>query len=260
MNKGKIIPILIGLLAIGSIITGCSSSEKTVHLSAEERYARGMQYFEKGDYLQAVDEFRIVTLQFSGTALADDAQFMMAESRFQREEYVLAVYEYELLTKTMPASEYVPKAKFKLAECNYRLSPKVHLDQDYTKKAIEEFQTFIEYYPTDPMVNEAEAKIAELNDKLARKEYDNGLIYLKMGYYRAAIVSFEFVLEHYHDSIYAEPSLLKKAEALFFRKRYEESKKELERFLRKYPTSALRKQAESLLKEIGTLANNSNVE
>ena len=60
---------------------------------------------------------------------------------------------------------------------------------------------------------EAEAKINELNAKLARKEYESGLIYMKMDYFRAATVSFDYVLEKYHDTPYAEPALLKKGES-----------------------------------------------
>lgn len=246
--------LIICIATLSLLMSGCSSSsEEVLQLTAEERYERGKKLFEAEDYLKAIEEFRIVTLQFSGTALADDAQFMMAQSRFNREEYVLAAYEYELLVKTMTTSEYVPGSRYKLAECNYRLSPKPHLDQEYTKRAIEEFQTYVEYYPTDSLVTDAEQKIFELISKLSKKEYDNGIIYMKMEYYKAAIVSFDYILEHYHDTPYAESSLFKKAEALFYRKRYVESKEELQRFLRKYEKSELRSQAESLLREINSL-------
>lgn len=235
------------------LMWGCSSSEQVLQLTAEERYEKGKKLFAEEDYLEAIEEFRIVTLQFSGTALADDALFMMAQSRFNREEYVLAAYEYELLIKTMPTSEYVPRSRYKLAECYYRLSPKSHLDQEYTKRAIEDFQTYVEYYPTDTLVTDAEQKISELISKLSKKEYENGIIYMKMEYYKAAIVSFDYILEHYHDTPYAEPALFKKAEALYYRRRYNESKEDLQRFLRRYEKSELRGQAESLLREINSL-------
>jgi len=251
--KSKQYIVVAGLLFVMSsllLLMGCSSSENTPQVSAEERYARGMKMYEDEDFLEAIDEFRVITLQFQGMALADDAQFMMGECRFQREEFVLAAYEYELLYRTMPTSEYVARARYKSAESYFNLSAPSYLDQDYTKKAIDGFQAFIEYYPTDSLVSEAEKKITELNSKLARKEFENGLIYMKMEYYRAAIVSFDYVLEHYHDTPYAEPALFRKAEALYARKKYEEAKEELERFLRKYPSSNLKDAAESLRRSI----------
>jgi len=50
-------------------------------------------------------------------------------------------------------------------------------------QAVDEFQALLEYYPFDARVSDAEAKIRELNTKLARKIYESGVIYIKMEYY-----------------------------------------------------------------------------
>ena len=49
-----------------------------------------------------------------------------------------------------------------LGESYYRLSPNFTLDQSYTRSAIKEFQAFIDFFPTDEQVLEAEKKINEL--------------------------------------------------------------------------------------------------
>ncbi len=232
------------------VLAGCEASEELQQLSAEERFARAMELFHDEDYLAAIEEFKIVTLQFQGGALADDAQFFIAESYFRREQYQLAAYEYESLIRTMPTSEFVPRARYQRALCYYHLSYPSHLDQEFTRRAIDEFQTFIEYHPADPLVAEAEQKISELNTKLAKKEYENGIIYMKMEYYRAAVNSFDFVLEKYYDSPYAEHAQLKKAEAMLRRKRYKEAKEEIDKFFSKYPNSSLKEEAEKLRLEI----------
>ncbi len=229
---------------------GCEASEELQQLSAEERFARAMRLFNDEDYLAAIEEFKIVTLQFQGGTLADDAQFYIGESYFKREEYQLAAYEYESLIRTMPTSEFVPRARYQRALCYYHLSPPSHLDQEFTRRAIDEFQTFIEYHPTDPLVSDAEQKISELHTKLAKKEYENGIIYMKMEYFRAALNSFDFVLEKYYDSPYAEHAQLKKAEAMLRRKRYLEAKEEIEKFFSKYPNSSLKEEAEQLRLDI----------
>lgn len=242
--------ITVFLLVILSWVAGCSASEETGSLSAEKRFEEGMKKFNDEDYLEAIEDFRIVALQYQGSALADDAQFYLGESRFQREEYILAAYEYEVLTRTMPTSEYVGKARFKRALCYYNLSPKSYLDQEYSKRAIDEFQSFIEYHPTDSLVSQAEAKIMELNTKLAKKEFDNGAVYMTMEYYKAAIVSFDHILEKYHDTPYAEQAQLKKAEAMFYRNKFTEAQQEIEKFFTKYPSSAFKAEAEKLKQDI----------
>lgn len=234
------------LLAGLVILAGCSSDEVAAPRSAEEVFQSGLKMFANEDYLEAKEEFRIVTLQYQGSALADDAQFYLSECYFKREEFILASYEYEILLRTMPTSEFVPNSRFQRALCYYNRSPESYLDQESTRKAIDEFQAFLEYHPTDPRAPEAETKINEMNTKLARKDYENGIIYMKMEYYKAATVSFDYVLEKYHDTPYAEPSLLKKGEALFYRKRYTEAKEIADRFLEKYPNSPVRGDAEKL--------------
>jgi outer membrane protein assembly factor BamD len=226
---------------------GCSSQEATQTPGAEERFAAAMVLFNDEDYREAIEAFRVITLQYQGSAVADDAQFYLAESHYRAGEYVLAAYEYEMLYKTMPTSEYVPSARFQRAMCFRELSPGADLDQKDTRKAIDEFQAFIEYHPTDPRVPTAEQYIRELNTKLAEKDYNSGLIYMKMEYFKSAVIYFDLVLERYHDTPYAEPALLKKAEALYRRKRYSEARREIELFLRKYPESALRSEAEQLV-------------
>jgi outer membrane protein assembly factor BamD len=248
-NPNKII-ILIIFVFIASIYYGCGSKDATRHLSAEQEFHLGMKKFYNEDYLEAIDEFRIVSLQFMGSRVADSAQFYMAECRFLREEYILAAFEYDLLLTTMPSSVFVPRARFKRATCYYELSPKSTLDQNYTRKAVDEYQEFLEYHPKDSLAPVAEKRILELNTKLAKKDYENGITYMHMEYYKAATFYFDQVLEKYHDTKYAEPSLLKKAEALMYRKKFASAKETLERFIEKYPDSALISDAKKMKVDI----------
>jgi outer membrane protein assembly factor BamD len=229
---------------------GCGATPELEQLSAEQRFHRAMTLFSDKSYLDAYEEFRIVTLQFQGSPIADSAQFMMGDSRFLREEYLLAAYEYDVLIRTMPTNRLVPLARYKRAMSYYRQSPEYYHDQTSTRQAIEEFQSFIEYHPTDSLVTDAEAKISELNAKLARKEFENGITYMHMEYYRSAATTFDHVLEKYHDSPFAEQAQLKKAEAMLMRNKLPEARSEIEKFLTKYPASKFKQDAEALQKDI----------
>jgi outer membrane protein assembly factor BamD len=135
----------------------------------------------------------------------------------------------------MPTSEFLPQAQFMLAECYYQLSPDYSLDQKYTKKAIEEFQAFIDFFPLDSKVSEAEKKINELNDKLARKEYDTAVIYEKLEYTKAALLYYENVMEVYHDTKYAPLAHFNKINLLLSKNRNQEALDAANSFLKKYP-------------------------
>lgn len=234
------------VMMIALLAAGCGSDEAIKQLTAEEQFELGMKAFKDEDYLAAIDEFKVVSMQYQGSVVADSAQYYLAECRYLREEYILAAFEYDVLLRTMPSSIFVSRARFNRATCYYELSPKSTLDQEYSRKAVDEYQAFIEYHPTDTLVHVAEERIAELNTKLAKKDYESGMIYMYMEYYKAATFYFDLVLDKYHDTQYAEPALIKKAEALLNRKKFVEAKDAIDKFIAKYPASSMKEDAEKL--------------
>ncbi len=232
------------------MLNSCGSSEVIQSLSAEERFELGKKMFSEGEYFEAINAFEIVKIQFPASSVADDAQYYLAECRFQRGEYILAAEEYQTLKRSMPASELVPDAQYKIALCYYNLSPDFVLDQAYTKRAIDEFQAFIEYYPTHVLASEANAKIQELNARLAQKEFETAQLYMKLEYYKSATVYFTSVIEKYHDTQYAEPAHAGLIRALVQRKKYDEAKVEVDKFYERYPKSELLPQVKSMKQEI----------
>lgn len=242
--------IILLLVGITVVFGGCSSKEVTSTLSAEERFQQAKALFDNGDYLEAANEFTIVTLQYPGSLVAGDAQFYLAECRYKRGEYLLASYEYQTLRRNMPASPRVPEAMYKLGLSYYNLSPKSRLDQQYTKKAIEELQAFIDYYPTSEFVSDASAKIQELTNRLAKKDYETARLYATMEYTKASLVYYDDVIEKYHDTDYAPLAYMEKTELLMSRKKFREAKTEITKFLAKYPNSVLRSRANTLNEQI----------
>jgi len=223
------------LFFITVIFFGCSSSLDTVNFSAEEKLNYAMKLYEEEDYETAVNEFQAIVLQYPGNPVVDDAQFYLGMTRFNRGEYILAAYEFSKLVTSMPASEYVSQGQYMLAECYYQLSPHYSLDQKYTRKAIEEFQAFIDFFPSNEKVPEAERKIDELNEKLAYKTYESARIYEKLEYYTAAINYYDNVLEVYHDTRFAPLAMYNKIKLLLDRNRNDEALTEMNKFIQRYP-------------------------
>jgi outer membrane protein assembly factor BamD len=238
------------VLLFAAALWGCGSSAPSAAATPEERFARAKELFDKQDYLAAISEFTVLTLQYQGSAVAADAQFYLAECRFNRGEYLLAAYEYSVQKKSYPASPRVPEAQYKLGLSYYNLSPRASLDQQYTKKAIDELQTFVEYYPANPLAPEADKKIKELNTRLAKKAYEAGQLYATMEYYKAALLAYDIVIEKYHDTEYGPLASLGKVEIYISRNRYKDADAEVQKFIDRYPNSVLRGRADDLKKTI----------
>lgn len=240
--------IILIALAIGTVIflASCGSSDVVQNLSAEERFDIGKKKFDDGEYLEAINDFQLIKLQYPASAVADDAQFYLAECHYLREEFLLASEEYQSLKRLMASSSFVPQAQYKIAMCYYNLAPRSTLDQTYSKKAIEEFQSFVEDFRSDTLVADAEAKIRELNTRLAKKLYDTAELYMKLDYLRSAAFYYDMIVEKYHDTEFAEPALLNKVKVLVKRKKFDDAKAEVNKFFERYPNSQYRGEAESL--------------
>lgn len=223
------------LLFVLVILTNCSSSVDTSKFNVEEYFNYIMNLYNHEDYELAVQEFQNFLLQYSGSAFNDDAQFYYAMTYFKRGQYLLAAYEFSKLIRNIPASPFVPEAQFMLAESYYQLAPPYPLDQAYTKKAIEEFQVFIDFFPADKRVEEADRKIKELTERLAEKEYQSGLIYEKMEYEKAAIKYYAYVADTYHDTKYAPLSLYRKIQLEIKKGMKTEAIVDINTFLNRYP-------------------------
>jgi outer membrane protein assembly factor BamD len=239
-------------LVITVMMTGCSGSDRS-NINTDDpdkAFEIAKKSYDKGDYLQAIDDFSVIKVKFSGSNISDKSQYYFGMSYLKREEYILAAYEFEYLLKNYGTSSFAVEGRYQLAMCYYGLSPKYPLDQTYTYQAISEFKNFLELYPTDKNAPEAEARIKELRNKLALKDLKSADLYYKMDDYKASIVYYEHILSEFFDTDYADDALVGKITALIARKKYEDAKKEIERFESRFPKSDLFAKVLSLKKSL----------
>ncbi len=247
-------------LIIVFIVISLSSCGKKVHkdtFDAQRYFEYAKKQFDKGKYLDAITEFTVITLKFSGNPVVDDAQFYLAESHYMNEEYLIAVAEYQKLINDYPESPYVQEAFYKVGMSFYNLSQRPELDQEYTLKALRQFQNFIEAYPESSYRERAEKQLFGLRSKLARKQLLGGNVYRKMGIYDSAIIYYNILLEKYYDTSAAEKALYWKADCQYKLKLYDEALTTFTVFVEKYPKSNFTREATSRISEIQRrLANN----
>jgi outer membrane protein assembly factor BamD len=242
--------ILIAFMA-SVILYGCSSSGSKIETDDPEiAFGLAKKTFDNGDYMDAIDDFSFIKVKFPGASIADKVEFYLAESYYFRKEYLLAAYEFETLQKNFPLSTFIPDSKFMLGLCYYQLSPKFSLDQEFTRYAITELSAFIDQYPDNKNVGEAEKKLEDLKNKLAYKDFFVGENYIKTSNYRAAAIYFQHVYDTYIDSEWADDAMIGHIEALNYGNRNDEALKLLERFYKLFPKSNLKTKADQLKRTI----------
>ncbi len=234
------------------VLFGCAETVDIAKLTAEGHFEYAKKLYDEQDFYEARNQFKSILLQNPGNAIIDDAQFYLGMTYFKRREFILAAYEFSKLIRDIPASKFVPEAQFMLAESYYQLSPPAPLEQGYTKKAIEEFQAFLDFFPTNEKCSEAEKKIKELTLKLAEKEFNAGVIYEKMEYYTAALKSFKYVVNHYHDTRFAPEAMFKRINILLNKERFDEAKREYLLLASRYPNFDKLEKVKLIVENIST--------
>lgn len=220
---------MLGIVVYALLLSSCGPKQFKVELDAEDRYQLAKRYLDKGNYSQAIAEFKKIIFDYPGSAIVDDAEFGLGEAYFYSKDYSLAVAEYGRLLSDFPQSEYADDAQYKIGLCYFHQSLPAELDQEYTYRAIEEFQKFLDDYPHSELADKARGKIFECRAKLAKKAFKNGQLYLKLKDYTAALIYLREVLNEYEDTKWAAWAQFEIGEVYYRQERYGEA---LEAFLK----------------------------
>src|SRR5271157_2583781 len=83
----------------------------------------------------------------------------------------------------MPEAAY---AQMQVAMAHYNEMPKADRDNDHARLAEEEFQTFLQKYPKDPLATQAQQRLREVQEVLAEGQFRVAYYYYVKGDRRAA--------------------------------------------------------------------------
>jgi outer membrane protein assembly factor BamD len=242
--------IFLSVFAVAWLAAGCSSTQSPETGGPENIFNLAKSAYADEDYLEAQRLFDVVKLQYPASQFADDAQYYLAEINFKREEFLLSAFAYNQLRRAYPNSEYYKEALFKAALSYYQLSPSYDRDQEYTKRAIQTFADYQMLYPGDSLANESTAKIRELRNKLAEREFSTAELYIKLNSPKSSVIYYDAVIDEYPDTDYFEQAVARKAEALADLGRSDEARRTIEQYLQTFPQGRFRGRMEEIAAQI----------
>lgn len=201
--------VIFALCLITLVFVGCKSKFEKLRNSNNitVKYQEAVKLYEKGKYSKALILFDDLASKYRGRAEAEDLFYLIANANYKLKDYTSARFHFKNFANTYPNSDRAEECRYMAAYCYYLDSPRSTLDQENTRKAIDELQLFVNYYPESERAEQAGALIQSLRDKLEKKAFDNAKLYYNMGLaddYRAAVIALENVLRQYPDTKYAE--------------------------------------------------------
>jgi len=201
--KKYLLPLILVITSLS--LVSCGGKKAMVKkMEADDLYARGRQFFQNKKYVDAMDDFKAVVFNYSGSKLALDADYYLAECYLRTKDYQGAVAEFQQILNTYSPCRYDDEARFKIALSYYKDSPDYALDQtETTVKAGQALNLYFTYLSDTTWAPEARQLKGSIEDKLAHKEFDAGRIYFKMKHFAPARLYLENLMAQYPQTRWA---------------------------------------------------------
>ena len=187
-------------------VLGACDNYKKVQQSTNYDYKCEMavKYYGKKDYEKASELFKELLQAFRGTGKTEQIFYYWVYCDYYLEDYLTAAYSFRRFLQSFPRSDKAEELQYMIGVCYKNYSPAYTLDQEYTLKAIEEYQLFLDKYPKGIYAADANKSVDELQYKLERKSYETAKLYFKISEFRSSVVAGENFCREFPDSKHAE--------------------------------------------------------
>ena len=249
------------IISLGVLLfCSCSGYNKLLKSTDYElKKTKALEFYAEKKYVKTTELLRMILPRYRATEEGEELNWINARSYYGMKDYMMAGSQFKIFIDMYPFSKYTEEAYYYAAYCDYLLSPRPALDQEYTRMAIEGFDLFVTKYGYSPRVEECKGYITELENKLVEKNYKSARLYYDMKEYKAAVVAIENSLKTYAESKYREEMMFLKLNSLYLyavnsmpdkqRTRYQDTLDEYYSFIEEYPDSRFSKDVNSIFQK-----------
>lgn len=219
-NNQKYMRKYIGLSLLVATVASCGPMQKAMK-SEDLDYKKEVanQFFEQKKYKRALRLYETLESPLRMRPDAEDMFFNFAEASYITKDYLLSGPRFRLFASSYPKSPRREEALLKEIKSGVELSPVYSLDQTITNETIDKLQKFIDQYPNSEFVPEANKIMAEMNQKIEKKTFENAKQLNTIGgwtrNYNSAIIAMDNFIYDYPGTIYKEDALYYKLDSAY---------------------------------------------
>jgi outer membrane assembly lipoprotein YfiO len=202
-------------LALLVIIAACHPEFSLKNFTSNEAlYAASFKEFEHHKWDNAITGFEKLTTDLPPRdTLLPRSYWYLASAHQHAGEFLLAAQSYSRILESFPEDTLAAAAGLEAARSYARLWRRPQLDPVYGETAIASYNTLIGLYPSSPVVKTAEREIADLQNRLAIKDFEAGDYYFRRKAYDSGIIYFKDVLAKYSTTPTARVAEMRLVEA-----------------------------------------------
>jgi len=244
-------------LLVAALLAGCSSfsmpwssNELESDPTAEAIFKEAETYFNKENYIRAIDLFKRVTTDFPFSPLVTPAELKIAESYFLDKQYPEAVTAFKDFQAMHPTNPNIPFITYHLGLAHFDQFTSIDRDQKVTETAKGYFEAVIKNYPNSPYAGKAKEKLAKCLEYLAEHDFNIAAFYMHAKKYPAARDRLEEILRRYPHTPTAIKSLYQLGESYRLDKNSIKAALAYQALIQHYPEDPLTKKAKTQLAQL----------
>jgi outer membrane protein assembly factor BamD len=237
--------------------SSCGEYEKLLKSTDYDlKKEKAKEYYEAGKYVKATELIEQILPRFRASDSGEELTWMAAKSYYGMKQYELAGSYFSSYIEQFAYGQHIEEATYMTAVCDYNISPRAELDQDYTRKAIDDFKLFIARFPSSARIDECKKLMTELQEKLVEKSYLSARLYYDMEQYKAAVTALSNSLKEFADTKFREEMMYLKLKSLFLyaensfdirkKERFQATLDDYFSFMEEFPESSYSKEVKKI--------------
>jgi outer membrane protein assembly factor BamD len=222
-------------------------------LSKDQLFEKGEDLFNHKKFARARTYYSFLYENYPNDPLGRRALLRVADTYFQQGDpvnLVEAQYKYRDFVNRYPGSDVGDYAMLQIAMVSFKQMGRPDRDQAKTKEAADKLNEMIKAYPKSKYRPEAEQRLQQASDRLAKHEHLIARFYMKRGQYSAAISRLNGIVENYPNYSGRDATFYDLARSLDAMGRKAEARLYYERVLSEFPQSPYAKEARTRLDQI----------
>lgn len=199
LNLKNILLWVMAILLLGACSTVNKFFGDDKDLTPEELMQKGMSAMDSGNYEKAFQAFQDIRDRYPYSKYAITAELKTADALLKRKDYNEAYEAYDEFEKLHPKNKEIPYVIYQKGMCSFDQFKSIDREQVHTINAKENFERLIKQYPRSEYATRARKNLRECIIYLAEYELYVGNFYYDMGFYKAALGRYNYLIHHYPD-------------------------------------------------------------
>ncbi len=254
VSKVRYVTFLLVLLGTWGCGQKGAKLQKSVVPPDKTLFETGQEYAQKSQFIKARLAFQTLINTYPDSELSAESYLAIGDSFYKEggtENLLQAEDQYKNFIIFFPTHPKAADAQMKIASGNMKMMRDPDRDPQYSAKAQEALQKFIEMFPDHPFTSKAREYLRDVQENLAAGFFGIGKFYATRGNYVAARQRFESITKKFPEFSEMEETYYQLAKTLEKSERSDDAAIYYGRIAEGYPFGKHFEEAKARLEEMG---------